>query len=100
MDSEPEYESVEAFAEYLMADERTEFTLDDVVVLADRTQMSNPKIIHELKSYGFTMATRVPPKKVRGYQTSSHDRWFGPGSSKTHGGSGWEQITGLAGQEG
>lgn len=97
---EPEYESVEAFAEYLMADERTEFTLEDVVKLADRIQGSNSKIIYELKSYGFSMAARVPPKKVRGFTTSSHDRYFGPGCSKTHGGSGWEQISGFAGQEG
>lgn len=97
---EPEYESVEAFAEFLFSDERTTFTLADVLKLAERTRTSNPKVIHELKTYGLTMEERKPEKKVRGFTTSSHDRWYGPGASKTHGGSGWEQISGLAGQEG
>lgn len=97
---EPEYESVEAFASYLMEDEQTSFSLADVLKLAENTRQSNPKIIHELKSYGFKMEERRPEKKVRGFQTSSLDRYYGPGSCKSHGGSGWEQITGLAGQEG
>jgi len=97
---EPEYVSVEAFVEYLFADDQTEFDLSDVVRLADRTHTSNYKLIYELKSYGLTMKTREVLKKVRGFLTSSHDRYYGPGCSKTHGGSGWEQITGIAGQEG
>jgi len=97
---EPEYESVEAFASFLMEDEQTTFSLGDVLKLAENTRTSNPKIIHELKSYGFKMEERKPEKRVRGFQSNSHDRWYGPGSSKTHGGSGWEQITGMAGQRG
>lgn len=97
---EPEYESVEAFASFLMEDERTTFSLDDVLKLAENTRTSNPKIIHELKGYGFTMEERKPEKQVRGFQSNSHDRWYGPGSSPTHGGSGWEQITGMAGRRG
>jgi hypothetical protein len=96
----PEYESVETFAEFLMADDRTSFTLADVVTLATNTQTSDPKVIDELKSYGFTMVKREPPKVVRGFQSNSHDRWYGKGSSPSHGGSGWEQISGFAGQEG
>jgi hypothetical protein len=96
----PEYESVEAFAEFLMSDERTVFTLADVVKLAVSTRTSDPKVIAELESYGFAKEKREPPKAVRGFTSNPHDRFYGPGSCKTHGGSGWEQITGLAGQEG
>lgn len=96
----PEYESVEAFAEFLLADDRTSFTLADVVKLAVNTQTSDPKVIAELESYGFSKEKREPAKAVRGFQSNSHDRWYGPGACKTHGGSGWEQISGFAGQEG
>jgi len=100
MEVEPEYASVEAFATYLLDDDRTSFSLSDVVRLAEILQRSNHGIILELKSYGFSMTERKPEKKVRGFTTNNHDRWYGPGASKTYGGSGWEQITGLAGQEG
>jgi hypothetical protein len=39
-----------------------------------------------VRSWGLTLAERVPPKRVRGFTTSSHDRWFGPGSEPTHAG--------------
>ncbi len=86
--------------EYLFAEELTFFTHEDVVKLAKRTQTSDPKIIQEMESYGLTMVARREPKRVRGFQSNSHDRFYGPGSSKMHGGSGWEQISGFAGQEG
>lgn len=97
---EPEYASVEAFVEFLMADDQTSFCVDDVRKLAARTQTSDRKVIDDLKSYGLAMTERVPEKRVRGFTSNSHDRWHGPGACRSHGGSGWEQITGLAGQEG
>lgn len=97
---EPEYASVEALAEFLMDDNRDSFSVEDVIKLAECTQGSNLKIIHELKAYGLKMVARQPVRVVRGFKSNSHDRWSGPGSSPSHGGSGWEQIIGFAGQKG
>jgi hypothetical protein len=100
VETSPEFESIEAFAQFLLDEERTEFCLDEVLQLAETLRRSNPRIIAELKSYGFQMTAREVPKKVRGFTSSSHDRFYGPGSSKMHGGSGYEQIAGFAGQKG
>lgn len=40
----------------------------------------------ELEGYGMTLAERPFEKHVRGFTTSSNDRWFGPGACKTYGG--------------
>jgi hypothetical protein len=48
----------------------------------------------------FSYEGRAKERRIRGFTTSSHDRWFGPGASPTHGGSGWEQINGFSGQVG
>lgn len=96
----PEHEDVEAFVEYLMAEERTSFTFGEADLVAQAMTVATYKVIEGLKSFGFTYEGRSEPKKVRGFTTNSHDRWYGPGSSKTHGGSGHEQICGFAGQKG
>jgi hypothetical protein len=97
----PEYESVEAFVEYLLDEDRTSFTFEEACEVASAIGHSVPNVvIHELLDWGLTMIPREPAKLVRGYLTNSNDRWYGPGSSPTHGGSGWEQISGFAGQKG
>ena len=97
----PETQSIEAFGEYLLAEDRTSFTFEEACTVAEALGLSLPTpVIRGLKEYGFTMVERPTEKRVRGYRTSSHDRFFGPGSSPSHGGSGWEQIAGFAGQEG
>ena len=99
--SEPELESVEAFVEFLVDNEREDFTFSEAEVLAKALGHSTPAlVIRDLKGYGLKMTPREPAKRVRGFTTSSHDRFFGPGSSPMHGGSGWEQIAGFSGQEG
>ena len=101
MSDTPEMESVEAFAEYLLDDDRTEFTFDEAEGLAGALGFSvAAPVIRELKGYGFAMAAREPERQVRGFRANSHDRWFGPGACRTHGGSGWEQISGFGGQTG
>ena len=97
----PELKSVEAFGDFLLADDRTEFTFDEACTLAETLGQSVPVyVIRGLKALGFTMKPREVYKHIRGFTTNSNDRFFGPGSSPSHGGSGHEQITGLAGQEG
>lgn len=100
MDTIPEYESIEAFVEECYNDERETFTHEDLGELAYRLRMSRSVVRKELEGYGLLLAKRAPERRVRGFTTSSHDRWYGPGASKTHGGTGWEQINGFAGQEG
>jgi hypothetical protein len=97
----PELQSIEAFGEFLLAEDRTSFTFDEACLVAEALGLSIPTpVIRGLKDYGFMMIERPVAKHVRGFLTSSHDRYFGPGASQSHGGSGWEQISGFAGQEG
>ncbi len=96
----PEHESLTDFVEYLFDDDRTTFTHHDLGELAWALQKSRNVIRKELESYGLTLTVREPEKRVRGFTANPHDRWYGPGSSKSHGGSGHEQITGFAGQKG
>ena len=99
MDS-PEHASVETFAEYLFDDERETFDHSDLALLGESTNERRQVIRRELESYGFTLSKRDPVRRVRGVTSNSHDRWYGPGSSRSHGGSGWEQINRFGGQEG
>jgi hypothetical protein len=56
-------------------------------------------VIRMVRELGFLVGPRgAGPTRTRGYRSSSNDRWFGPGSSPTCGGSGGDSITGMAGQ--
>lgn len=98
--SNPEYESIEAFVQECMDDDRTEFTHEDLGELAYNLQRSRSKVRTDLEGYGLKLGNRAFVKRTRGFTTSSNDRWFGPGACNSHGGSGWEQITGFAGRKG
>jgi hypothetical protein len=95
-----EFSCIEEFVEFLMDDDRTEFDWRHLNCLAHNTGRSNRSLRQELEGWGFKLAQRGKQKRTRGFNTSSHDRWYGPGSSPTHGGSGWEEITGMAGRTG
>lgn len=96
----PEHETIEAFVEFCMDDERESFTHEDLGELAYALKRSRSKVRAELESYGLRLEARAPEKQVRGFTSNPHDRWYGPGACRTHGGSGWEQIQGFAGQKG
>ena len=96
----PEHENIENFVQFLLDEERESFTFEEAESVADATETCPTYVIRELKSYGLAMIPRSEPKKVRGFTTSSHDRWYGPGAAKTHGGSGNEQISKFGGREG
>jgi hypothetical protein len=96
----PEHESIEAFVEYMVDDEREVFTHADVNAIAQATRTSHHKVREDLEKYGLRLACRNNEKNVRGFSSNPHDRWYGPGSERTHGGSGWEQINGFSGKEG
>lgn len=95
-----EFNSVEDFAEYLVDDDRTSFNWRHLNCLSDRLGRSNRALRRELESWGFTLTERGKPRSHRGFNANDNDRWYGPGSSPSHGGSGWSEITGMAGQEG
>lgn len=96
----PEFQSVAAFVEYLLEDDRDGATHAELVDLSYGTRTTIAKLRRDLEAWGVTVAERPKPIVVRGFTTSSHDRWYGPGAEKMHGGSGWEQITGFTGRRG
>ena len=93
--------TVAEFVDYLLGDDRTSFTFVEAESLAIELGYSLPTtVIHALKAAGLTMEERGVVKHIRTISSNSHDRWTGPGSCASHGGSGWEQISGFAGQKG
>jgi len=96
----PEYETVEAFAEFLADEDRETFDAGDLARLNFSTHRPVRELRAELEGYGYSLAERRPASSVRGFTTSSHDRWYGPGACPTHGGSGWEVIAGFATTDG
>lgn len=96
----PEFESIEAFAEYKFDDEQTEFSSEELAELAFWVRKSFHVVRVELESYGLQLTKRQHERNFRGFSSNPNDRWYGPGAEKMHGGSGWEQISGFAGQRG
>jgi len=95
----PEYESVETFVQECLDDERDYFTTADMQALNAATQMRLQDVRKALEGYGLRFVPRQPQKRVRGFNSNPHDRWYGPGADRTYGGSGWEQINGFAGEK-
>ena len=85
----PEYKSVLTFAKYLDDEERTSYTVAELIELNYRTHIPMDRINKDLEVLGFSMEKREPAKRVRGFTTSSHDRYYGPGSAPSHGGTGF-----------
>ena len=98
--TEPEFSSYDAFLNNMIEDEREEFNAGELQALAARLHLPVRQVRLTLEGLGLTLAERSKPRKGRGHTTSSNDRWYGPGSSPSHGGSGWEEITGFAGRKG
>jgi hypothetical protein len=90
---------IHQFGEELLDDERTVVEYEEAVELAGELRIHPSVVLRELKGFGFELH-REPPRRVRGINTSSNDRFFGPGSMPSHGGSGWETIQGFGGREG
>ncbi len=97
IESAPEFESVEAFVEFCIDDEQETFSSEDLQSLNFRLHKPVREIRRELESYGLQLARREPSRRVRGFTANPHDRWS---AFPSHGGSGWEQISGFSGQNG
>ena len=89
---------IETFAAELLDDDRLSFGFAEADALARELRVTTAKVIRDLQDYGFAYEGRRAAPRVRGFTSSSNDRWFGPGSSPTHGGGGGEQIAGFAGR--
>jgi hypothetical protein len=93
----PEYATLEDFVEYMLEDERYRYTYRDLQLLSESLKLSIPKVRAALDDWGLKLATRPKEQEVRGFSSWDNNRWAGnPGA----GGSGWEQISGFAGQKG
>lgn len=95
-----DYQSIEAFVEAAIEDDELQFDWRHLAALAWNLRRSRETIRKELISYGLHFGCKPSGRRVRTIGDNPHDRWYGPGSSPTHGGSGWEQVAGFAGQEG
>ena len=92
-----EYTTVERFAEFVLDDERESFTFAELHELAYQLRASWKVLLQELTSYGLALEGQAHEKKFRTVTDNPHDRWT---AYPSHGGSGWEQIAGFAGQRG
>ena len=92
--------AVETFVEEVTGDDRDSVTFAEVEAIASAVGIHVSTVVALVKGYGVAIGERAVHREVRGFTANSHDRWFGKGSCKTHGGSGWEQISGFAGQKG
>lgn len=93
----PEYESIEAFVEYLLDDERFEYDHEDLQALSASLRLSSHKVRRELDSWGLTLKRRPHEQEVRGFSSWDENRWQG---NPCGGGTGYEQIAGFAGKKG
>jgi len=97
---EPEFASIEDFVEFLEDDERDSFTHVELQKLANGTKKPWILVRDELEDWGLKLARRPISKRIRGFKANNHDRWTGPGSSKTHGGGGGDSLIGMHGRTG
>jgi len=93
-------EALDLFVADLLDDDRTSFTFQEAEGLAAELGFSTAvEVIKGLRERGCAMDERKPAREVRGFRANNHNRFCDP-ANKTHGGTGWEQINGFAGQSG
>lgn len=73
--SEPEFESVESFAEFLTDDERKTFMPGEAQKVAEATGQPMRLIIEALKKLGFQPKAGEKVAETRGYTSNNHDRY-------------------------
>ena len=71
----PEFRSIEAFAQFLLDDDRTTFLPGEVQKVAERIHRPMAEVAKELKSYGFSVSLNNKVPVVRGVNSNSHDRF-------------------------
>ena len=94
--NEPEFASVEAFAEHMADNDREEYTAFELQVLNATTRKVVATIKAELADYGLTLKHRDFEKPVRGFTANPNAGRF----DGMHGGGGGTSIQGFAGYAG
>ena len=90
--SAPEYKTIEAFVQFCFDDDRSTYTHEDLAALQYRLRTRVDIIRAELLKYGLMLSKREVPKYIRGFCSNDHDRWYGKGSERTFGGSGFSNF--------
>ena len=98
--SDPDLATIETFVEACFDDGVCQFDWQHLALLAWNLGRDRGKIRRELESFGLKFQERPQVRRIRTVGDNPNDRWYGLGSSPTHGGSGWEQIDGFAGRAG
>ena len=92
-----EMQTVDAFAEYLLDDERDSFTAAELHQLCYWLKARWVEVKAALEEYGFAVDGQSKEHQPRMATDNPHNRWEG---NPCGGGSGWEQIAGMAGRVG
>lgn len=72
---EPEFENVNAFAEFLSDEERETFAPFEAQKVSDNTGLTMREVVEALKTLGFTPKALEAAKATRGYTSNNHDRY-------------------------
>ncbi len=91
--NDPEFESVTIFAEYLIDDERGDFSHAELSALAFRCKAPVPRVQKELESYGLRLRFREHARPFRGVRENPYTLYAGNPMS---GGGGGNSIIGMA----
>jgi len=91
--NDPEFASVDVFAEYLVDDLREVFTHHELMCLNARLRIRVQLIRDGLAEYGLTLAPRPHERNVRGFKANNHNLYAGNPMS---GGGGAECFRGVA----
>src|SRR5512137_225140 len=92
-------EAVLSLALEVEGDERKVVSFEECDEVAETLGCHASVVTRAIRALGFEIV-RESPRRVRTISSNSNDRWFGPGSCPTHGGSGTDQISGFAGEKG
>ncbi len=72
-----------------LQDDRTEVLYADIESAGQRNGVHPATLIKVIVKLGATIGERPTIRRVRGFTSSSNDRWFGPGADRCHGGAGF-----------
>ena len=80
-----------------LANDETTVPFGTLLNMSEEMGVNLAVMVGLARNAGLSIGPREVPKAIRGFKANSHDRWS---ASPCHGGSGWQQINGFAGQKG
>lgn len=90
-------EAVESMLNDLLDDDKLIVPWREALAISESVGVHVSTVVKMAKSLGFEVEKPTPEKTVRGFQSNPNTRWQ---ACPSHGGSGWEVISGFAGREG